>query len=152
MLKKSHQLNDTILVLLNMKLITRDVDYAIRIMIYLAKNAREKHFDSPEIIKNLKIPKPFARKILRILSKNKILESHKGKDGGFCYNSTLYNTSVLDIIKAFHGKTEINKCIFKKKICPNKNKCPLRKEIQNIEKLVMAGFKKTTIKKLVKNL
>ncbi len=143
--------NDTILVLFKMKLITRDVDYAIRILMYLAKD-KKKHraFDSVEITKELKIPKPFARKILRILSKNKILRSRKGKEGGFRYNSKIKKISIVDLIKIFKGKTEINKCIFKSKICPNRNMCPLRNEITQIEQHVLKKLKQVTINSLIK--
>ncbi len=134
-----------------MKLITRDVDYAIRILMYMAKNSKKKLFEAGEFTKNLKIPKFFTRKIMRILSANKLIQSRKGKDGGFIYAPSIRKISVAQIITAFHGKTEINKCLFKKRICPNREKCPLRGEIVKIEKMVNRKLGNLTINKIIKS-
>jgi hypothetical protein len=65
-----------------MKLINRDTDYALRAMSFIVKY-NKKIVSVAELVKSLKIPQPFLRKILQKLNKQGILKSYKGKDGGF---------------------------------------------------------------------
>ena len=69
-----------------MKLITRDTDYAIRAITYMAKH-KESRVSVKELVKNLKVPRPFLRKILQVLDKKGLLRSYKGKGGGFLLNT-----------------------------------------------------------------
>ena len=63
-----------------MKLITRDTDYALRAICYIAK--QEKIVSVNELVKVLGVPRPFMRKILQRLSQEKILVSYKGEGRG----------------------------------------------------------------------
>ena len=65
-----------------MKLITRDTDYALRAICFLASN-KKGHFCVPKLVKKLGIPGPFLRKLLQVLHNKGILNSFKGKGGGF---------------------------------------------------------------------
>ena len=65
-----------------MKLLTRNTDYGIRALCFIAK-AKDKIVPVPELVKALRIPKPFLRKILQLLTKNGFVKSYKGMGGGF---------------------------------------------------------------------
>ena len=56
-----------------MKLITRDTDYAIRALCFIAR-FKKKIVSVSELVKVLKIPRPFLRKILQTLNKKRILK------------------------------------------------------------------------------
>ena len=79
-----------------MKLITRDTDYAIRALCCIAKR-KETIISVDKLVKQLRIPRPFSRKILQTLNKRKILRSYKGTSGGshwlFCRTSCHYTIS-----------------------------------------------------------
>jgi len=131
-----------------MKLITRDADYAIKAISLIAK---EKHsFNVNELVSRLGIPRAFLRRILQKLSASGILMSSKGKNGGFLLARSSGSIRVSDIITVFQGKISMNECMFKKKLCPNRSACPLRKEILKIEKDVVARLNNITIKTLMK--
>ncbi|MEI7752314.1 MAG: Rrf2 family transcriptional regulator, partial [Candidatus Omnitrophota bacterium] len=38
-----------------------------------------------------------------------------------------------DLIRIFQNTIQLNECVFKKKICPNRSTCVLKKEIDSIE-------------------
>ena len=59
-----------------MKLITRDTDYAVRALIFIIKQKKEV-ISVNKLINNLKLPRPFLRKILQVLNKKGILNSAK---------------------------------------------------------------------------
>ena len=68
-----------------MRLITKDVYYVIRSLLYIAQKP-EKMTSVSELVGALNMRRAFLRKILQSLSKNKILKSVKGHGGGFSFN------------------------------------------------------------------
>ena len=55
-----------------MKLITKDTDYAVRAIMYIA-GSDKKIVSTAELMENLRLPRPFLRKILQVLVKHRIL-------------------------------------------------------------------------------
>lgn len=131
-----------------MKLITRDTDYAVRAVCYIAKKGKQASVD--ELIAETKIPRAFLRKILQQLNKAKLLKSYKGRGGGFSLLRKTKNIYIKDIMKVFQGPLSLNECIFKKQVCPDIKKCPLRKKVTNIEKYVLSEINNITIDSLLK--
>jgi len=132
-----------------MKLITRDTDYAVRAVCFIAK-CKKKIISVSELVKELKIPRPFLRKILQVLNKKGILKSHKGQGGGFQLNVAANKIFLVDLIVIFQGPLKLNECFFKKLRCPNINSCSLRKKIEGIENYVVRELKTITINSLLK--
>jgi len=132
-----------------MKLITRDTDYALRALCFIAK-CKEKRVSVVQLVKELKIPKPFLRKILQILNKKDILKSYKGQGGGFSLARPANKVLLLDLIEVFQGPLKLNECIFKKMVCPNTKRCVLKKKIDNIERYVISQLGSITIASLLR--
>ncbi|MFH1369362.1 MAG: Rrf2 family transcriptional regulator [Elusimicrobiota bacterium] len=130
-----------------MKLLTRDTDYAIRALCFIAKR-KGGVVNAAELVAGLKIPRPFMRKILQELNKEGILKSYKGKGGGFELNADPSKITVSDLIDVFQGSVNFRECMFKKKRCPNIYICPLRSKLGEIEEYALAKFKGITIKSL----
>lgn len=131
-----------------MKLITRDTDYALRAICFIAKN-KKKRVCASEIEKELKIPRPFLRKILQVLNKKDILISYKGIGGGFMLVNSAKKINLTDLIKIFQGPVHLNECLFKKRKCPKIEKCPLRKKINDIESYVVKELNSITLASLL---
>ena len=132
-----------------MKLITRDTDYAIRALCFISQS-KEKIVSVSSLVKELRIPQPFLRKILQVLNKKGILKSHKGVGGGFQLSTSANNIFLIDLIKTFQGPLSLNECFFKKKICPNRSICALKKKIDAIEKDMLRKLESISIASLLK--
>lgn len=132
-----------------MKLLSRNTDYAIRALCYIAQQEKER-VSAADLVKALKIPRPFLRKILQVLNKKGILESHKGVGGGFVLLKRPEKIYLIDLIEAFQGPFKLNECFFKKEICPNRKICCLKKKIDSIEGKVYAELKGITIESMLK--
>ncbi|MFC1666513.1 RrF2 family transcriptional regulator [Candidatus Omnitrophota bacterium] len=131
-----------------MKLITRDTDYAVRALCYIAKS-EERRISVTDLVKELKIPRAFLRKILQILNKKELLISHKGQGGGFTLGKKAKGIFLVDLIRIFQGRLKLNECFLKKSICPNIKVCPLKREIDNVEQYVTKRLKSITIASLL---
>jgi len=132
------------------KLITRNTDYAVRALCYIAGQKKES-VPAEEMVAALRIPRPFLRKILQILSGEGILESFKGKGGGFMLAKPPASIRLADLVRIFQGTVELNECIFKKRICPDRKTCRLKCEIDKIEQDVLRRLNSITIDSLLKS-
>ena len=131
-----------------MKLITRDTDYAIRAVSFMAGSGG-KLVTAADLHRTLAIPRPFLRKILQALGRAKILSSCKGKGGGFWLTSRPENISIMDIIETFHGKLKLYECFFRKRKCRRARTCKLRKRLNIIEKHALSELRAITISSIM---
>ena len=133
-----------------MKLITRNTDYAMRALCYIAKQGTSS-VPVTEMVSELKIPRPFLRKILQTLSGEGLLHSTKGQGGGFTLARPAEKVLLTDLIRIFQNTIQLNECVFKKKLCPNRSACVLKKEIDSIERDVLGRLQGITIASLTRN-
>ena len=132
-----------------MKLITRNTDYAIRALVYMA--GKEKELVSvTELVKALKIPKQFLRGILQKLGRKDFVKSYKGIGGGFKLLKRPSSIYIKDVAEAFQGEFRLNECFLGKSVCPNRKRCALKRKIDNIEKHVVSEISSITVADLLK--
>ena len=131
-----------------MKLITRNTDYGMRALCYIAKQSG-KSVSAAEMVAALGIPRPFLRKILQILSGEGLLESTKGQGGGFMLARPAEKILLTDLIRIFQGSIQLNECTFKKRACPNRRGCVLKKVIDRIGEDVLERLSRISIASLV---
>jgi len=134
-----------------MKLITRDTDYAVRALVYIAKQ-KKKIISAKELVKILRIPKPFLRKILQRLNKAKLLKSYKGKGGGFKLLGSPQGIRLTDLIELSQGDIKLNTHMLKNSLCPHIKTCVLRRKLNEIERHVISELRKITIASLAKDI
>ena len=132
-----------------MKLITREIDYAIRALIHLT-GSRERIVPVTELVEELGITRPFLRKIMQELAKADIVGSHKGNKGGFRLKKKPENIYLIDLVEVFQGKFSLNECILNKDICPNRGNCILKKRIEDIEEKVKKELESIDLRSLIK--
>lgn len=132
-----------------MKLITRDTDYALRALCFIA-TSHGRRVAVSGLVKALKIPRPFLRKILQVLHKKGILYSYKGLGGGFVLKKSPEKIYLLELINIFQGPFKLNECLFKGKLCPNVKKCVLKEKMDGIEKHMLQELKGVSIAYLLK--
>ena len=132
-----------------MKLITRSTDYAVRALCCITEQ-KEETLSVSKLVKYLKTPRSFSRKILQILNKEGLLNSYKGKGGGFALALPPEKISLLDVMEIFQRPIRLNECKFKKNDCPYIKDCLLKKKIDEIEKEVIAKLKAITIESIIK--
>lgn len=133
-----------------MRLITKNTDYAIRALGFMAASGNGVHSVS-DLSRELKIPRPFLRKILQILNKKGILRSQKGKGGGFVLGRPADNIYLMELVKIFQGPVELSRCIIRRGICPDVRTCMLKRKLESIEQNVIKELKSITLASLMED-
>lgn len=131
-----------------MRLITKNTDYAVRALCFMAKD-NDRRVSVTELAKRLRIPKPFLRKILQILNREGLLRSYRGKTGGFVLARPPDGIFLTELIEIFQGPVKLNDCILKKTLCYNIRTCLLKGRIDDIEKRVVRELKSITVESLL---
>ncbi len=133
-----------------MKLITRDTDYAIRVLCLIAKYRKDDRVTVEDLIEDLRMPRPFLRKIMQILSQHGVLKSFRGVGGGFLLGRPLEEIRLIDIVRIFQGEFNLNQCLFRKKLCPSRGTCALREKLESIQAYVKRELESVTVASLCK--
>lgn len=92
-------------------IITREIDYAFRIVLHLSRNTDQGRIEAKFISEEEAIPLRFALKILRKLVHSGLVQSFKGIHGGYILAVDPENVSLLDVIEAVDGDIFINRCM-----------------------------------------
>ena len=131
-----------------MKLITREIDYAVRALKYIAEKGKEK-VPVTELVEELSIKRPMLRKIMQELAKAGMVVSYKGNNGGFSLSKRPGDIYLLNLVEIFQGKFSLNECVLNKEICPNRESCILKGKIEGIEENVKRQLESINLKSLM---
>ncbi len=129
-------------------LVTRETDYAVRTVLYLAKESN-RIASVTEVAHAMHIPKSFLAKILQRLVKSNILTSMRGVNGGFRLAQKASDISLLSIMEAIQGPAGINLCVVDSKKCKLSATCSVHPVWVDIRKEVERRLRKQTIAELV---
>ncbi len=97
--------------------ITKESDYAVRIVSFLAKE--DKRVDANTIAANTGVSLRFSLKILRSLVANSIAKSFKGTQGGYELNRPATEITLEDILHAIEGEYVFSRCLYGDNDCSN---------------------------------
>lgn len=97
--------------------ISRQTDYAARLVLHLACLDPGTRVSIPEISKIRLLPAPFTRRIVGLLVKADILHTVRGTGGGISLARPSSEISLLDILDAVEGGVVLNACMEGGKPC-----------------------------------
>jgi Rrf2 family protein len=87
-----------------MKISTKG-EYGIRAMLYIAMHADHGPVTSHEIARHQGIPEPYLRQILALLSKERLILSNRGPQGGHILSRPANQISLRHILLTLEGQT-----------------------------------------------
>jgi Rrf2 family iron-sulfur cluster assembly transcriptional regulator len=130
--------------------ITRQGDYGIRSVLYLARQPFKKISFVTEISEEYKIPRSFLAKILQKLVKAKIVRSYRGVKGGFSLTRQARDINMLEVLEAIEGKMCLNICLADKKKCQFSKHCPVSSVWATAQARLAETLKKTNFEELAR--
>jgi|WetSurMetagenome_2_1015567.scaffolds.fasta_scaffold973779_2 Rrf2 family protein len=104
--------------------ITKESDYAIRAVYYLAQR-RDQVIMTREIAREMRIPGTFLAKIVRKLAGAGLVKCFVGVKGGCALSRDPDEISLLDVISVIEGPMAMNSCTLTKDFCSFSEKCPV---------------------------
>lgn len=126
--------------------ITREADYALRIVAMLAKKGRQ--MEAKVIAEENKIPYRFTLKILRKMVQSGYLKSYRGVNGGYVLNMKPCEITLRDIIEVIDGEIALNIC-FSGEECGNRENCMIRSKLAKAQTALMRELDSITFKEII---
>ena len=105
--------------------ITRQADYALRAVRFLARLSPGEKASTSAIASGENIPPSFLAKIISQLSIAGILRTARGAHGGVYLSRPSAEISMLDVVEAIDGPIIFNECTVNPKICAFSSYCVL---------------------------
>jgi len=127
---------------------TKTGEYAIRAILFLARQPEEKLVMSAEIAKSEEIPSHYLAKILQRMAKFGYVESYKGRGGGFKISELAKNSSILEIVERIEGPIITLKCVTGLKECSDEYPCPLHEEWTELRNRIYNLISSRTVKEV----
>src|SRR5512139_427392 len=91
--------------------ITRQADYAVRAVLYLAQLGAEQRAATSQIAQEQSIPPSFLAKIVSQLSVAGLLQTSRGARGGVSLARSPEQISLLEVVEAIDGPILLNECV-----------------------------------------
>ena len=127
-------------------MLSKSTEYAIRALIFVQlQNSMEKRPGVAEIAKEIESPVAFTAKILHNLTSRKLLNSIKGRGGGFFFSENQAEITVYEIILVMEGDALFTECGIGLSNCSDDNPCPLHDQYGEIRDQLLALAKLETI-------
>lgn len=107
--------------------INRQTDYAVRVLLALAKQGEGARLSSTEIRRQMLIPQALMPRIVARLARAELLNTFPGRDGGLMLPRPASQITLRDVVEAFEGPILLSECLQAKSEddCPFRSNCPV---------------------------
>lgn len=135
-------------------MLSKKTKYGIKALTYLAKTNNDLPVQISEIAVNENISIKFLERILLELRKAGVLESKKGKGGGYFLAKTPGEIAMTEVIRTLEGPIAMVPCVslnFYKKCddCVDEKTCAVSKLMIQVRDKTLEVFRDTSLKDLI---
>lgn len=130
-------------------MLSNSAKYALKAVLFLAVHSNEnKKVMIKDIAKPINVPQPYIAKLLQELSKQEIISSTRGINGGFYLTESNMKQPVINVIYAIDGKYKMHSCLLSLENCNENFPCPLHHIANPMRNQLVESLNIKTIKEL----
>ena len=121
--------------------------YGVRAVLYIAAHTNsEKLLGIKELSEKIEISTPMLSKVLQFLTKRALIESKKGRNGGFYMTEAQKNRNLMTVIQELEqSEFLINACMLGQKYCDTGSACPYKDKVEAIRAELKSIYNTDTI-------
>ncbi len=137
-------------------MLSRKTKYAINALVYLARESQDgAPVQISRISQSEHIPRKFLEAILLELRHAGMLNSRKGKTGGYYLQQTPEEINIADVMRLFDGPIALLPCVAYKYYekcdeCVNEEACGIRSVFSDVRSETVKMLKKATLAEIIK--
>ena len=107
--------------------INRQTDYAVRVVLALAKQSEGARLSTPTIQREMLIPPALMPRIVADLARAELIHTFPGRDGGMSLARPADKITLRDVVQAFEGPILLSQCLQARgeEDCPFRANCPV---------------------------
>lgn len=123
------------------------IRYALRLMIYLAKNQGNTIY-LKDIAEDEKISFKYLEQIIPYLKSSGLVISRRGAKGGYTLAKKPSEISVKDIFQSIEGPIALSDCVINPEICDRTSTCHTKKLWEKLNKQLLTTLEAITLEDL----
>ncbi len=128
--------------------INRQTDYAVRVILALAKRPLGTLLSTAEIREEMLIPKSVSLRVVADLARGGFIQTFPGRDGGIKLARPAEDINLLQVTEHFEANFVISECIHAKGTCPFEESCPVRLRWVRLQKVITSELENITFEDL----
>jgi Rrf2 family protein len=129
--------------------LTKKADYGLMALKYLAEHAGESSLSAKDIAEAYHIPAQLLAKILQRLTREGLLRSHAGMNGGYSLSRSASDISAFEVIRAIDGPLFITSCTTGKSVCDLTASCTIKEPLARVNESIVELLRNTRISDLL---
>lgn len=132
--------------------INRKTDYAVRVVLFLARQPSGTRTPTKVVQDETLIPRAYLLRIIAELSKVGIINTHPGPSGGLQMGKPAEDVSLGEILEVMEGSILVSDCLENPEECSLSTNCPVRGRWGCLQRVILKELRRTTIHQLVDEL
>jgi Rrf2 family protein len=130
--------------------INRQTDYAVRIILALAKQGTGARLSSSEIQREMLIPPALMPRIVALLARAGLLNTFPGREGGLMLPRPAAQITLRDVVEVVEGPILLSDClqVEKEEDCPFQSVCPVRSKWGRVQVAMLREMAAITFESL----
>lgn len=130
-------------------LLTKSTEYGISIVLHLVKFGEKGYVRIQDISDHCGIPTIRLSKVAQILTREGILESYTGPNGGIRLAMPSDDIHLLDVVRTVEGEDAFTRCVLGLENCGDENPCAVHEHWKEARKVIMNMFEGKTLGELI---
>lgn len=128
--------------------INRRTDYAVRVMLALAKKPFGTRLSTEMIKDSMLVPRAFLQRIIADLSRAELIVTFPGPNGGLQLSRPAEDINLRQIWEAIEGPLLVSECLQSPHDCPLSAQCPVRGRWGRLQHLMVEELESTGLNQL----
>jgi Rrf2 family protein len=128
--------------------VNKRTDYAVRVLLALAKNTNGTRKSIRDIQAEMIIPRAFLRRIVADLSAADLVRTFPGPNGGLELSRPAWTINLRHIWESIEGPLLISDCLSRPGVCPLDNTCPVNSRWEHLQTTIVSEFNAITLEQL----
>ena len=129
-------------------MLSQTAEYALRATLYLAARQGDGRLQVGEVAEALGIPRNYLSKTLHQLARAGVLDSSRGKSGGFRLARPPGEISLAEVVAPFNGPTGAQICLLGRHACSDADPCAAHDRWKSVSNRVSTFFGETMLSDL----
>jgi Rrf2 family nitric oxide-sensitive transcriptional repressor len=128
--------------------INRQTDYAIRILLALARQNTQQFLTTSRIQQEMLIPRATCLRVVAELAKGGFIHTHPGRAGGLQLARPAIDTNLRQVVSFFEKNFTVSECLHEIDTCPFGQNCPVRCRWARLQALILKELESITFDEL----
>ena len=132
-------------------ILSQTAEYALRAVLYVAGEQNGQQVRVVDAAEALAIPRNYLSKILHVLARAGILDSTRGKAGGFRLAKPADQLSLWSVVQEFDRIPVARRCLLGRPSCSDRTACVAHESWKATSESIAVFFRQTTVADLLEN-